>query len=163
MDNYIQSLDEARAADKIDEKTFLFLRSHKVVLDSLMDITQGDYARFNSNTYLEVYDYIRAKMQKKYRDETTAHELTRQELKDVKAHTIEKDQTIQKLSQKVQTLEDEKQRSKEITFEKKVDRWGWLFTFIVAGIPYLVLQKQSSGVLRRCVNACKNTQGKKIS
>ena len=51
LNKYIQSLEEARAAEKIDEKTFMFLRTHKVVLDSLMDITQGDYARFNSNTY----------------------------------------------------------------------------------------------------------------
>lgn len=61
LDKYIQSLDEARNADAIDEKKFLFLRTHKVVLDSLMDITKGDYARFNSNTYLEVYDDIQEK------------------------------------------------------------------------------------------------------
>ena len=65
LDKYIRSLDEARNADVIDEKTFLFLRTHKVVLDSLMDITKGDYARFNSNTYLEVYEDIQEKTQKK--------------------------------------------------------------------------------------------------
>lgn len=143
LDKYVQSLDEARAADKIDEKTFLFLRSHKVVLDSLMDITQGDYARFNSNTYLEVYDDIQSKAQKQYRDEAAAHEQTLQELKDVKTHAIkegeEKDRTIQALSQRVQSLEDEKQRGEEHEFEKKASRWGWLVTLIVAGIPYLVL------------------------
>lgn len=143
LDKYIKSLDEARAADKIDEKTFLFMRSHKVVLDSLMDITQGDYARFNSNTYLEVYDDIQSKAQKQYRDEATAHERTRQELKDVIARTKEeskgKDQAILELSQRVQSLEDEKKRSEGRAFEKKVSRWGWLITLIVAGIPYLVL------------------------
>lgn len=143
LEKYIQSLDEARAADKIDEKTFLFLRTHKVVLDSLMDITQGDYARFNSNTYLEVYDDIQSKAQKRYRDEAASHEQTRKELEDVKARAIkessEKDQAIQKLVKRVQSLEDAQQRSAERAFEKKVNIWGWVSTLIIAGIPYVVL------------------------
>lgn len=143
LEKYIQSLDEARAADKIDEKTFLFLRTHKVVLDSLMDITQGDYARFNSNTYLEVYDDIQSKAQKRYRDEAASHEQTRKELEDVKARAIkessEKDQAIQKLVERVQSLEDAQQRSAERAFEKKVNIWGWVSTLIIAGIPYVVL------------------------
>ena len=143
LDKYIQSLDEARAADKIDEKNFLFLRTHKVVLDSLMDITQGDYARFNSNTYLEVYDDIQSKAQKQYRDEAASHEQTRQELEDVKARAIkessEKDQTIQKLVERVQSLEDAQQRRAERAFDRKVNIWGWISTLIIAGIPYVVL------------------------
>ena len=143
IDKYIQSLDDARAADKIDEKKFLFLRTHKVVLDSLMDITQGDYARFNSSTYLEVYEDIQSKANKKYSDEAAAHEQTKNELEDVKARASEKskeqDQTIQELRQKVQSLEDEKRRDKEITFERKVRLWGWVATIILIGIPYLIL------------------------
>ncbi len=143
LDKYIQSLDEARASDKIEEKTFLFLRTHKVVLDSLMDITQGDYARFNSNTYLEVYEDIQSKAQKQYHDEVVAHMRTLQELEDVKAHKIEeseeKNQTIQNLRDRIQSLEDEKRHSEELAFEKKVNRWGCLVTLIVAGIPYLIL------------------------
>ena len=143
LEKYIQSLDEVRAADKIDEKTFLFLRTHKVVLDSLMDITQGDYARFNSNTYLEVYDDIQSKAQKRYRDEAASHEQTRKELEDVKARAIkessEKDQAIQKLVERVQSLEDAQQCSAERAFEKKVNIWGWVSTLIIAGIPYVVL------------------------
>ena len=80
---YIQSLDDARNADEIDEKKYLFLRTHKVVLDSLMDITKGDYARFNSNTYLEVFDDIQAKSLKQYRDEVSAHKETQERLKDL--------------------------------------------------------------------------------
>lgn len=143
LDKYIQSLDEAKAADKIDEKTFLFLRTHKVVLDSLMDITQGDYARFNSNTYLEVYDDIQSKAQKQYRDEAAAHKQTRQELEDIKARAIKenekKDRRIQELNQRVQSLEEESRRNKEHEFEKKVNFWGRAVTLVIAGIPYLVL------------------------
>lgn len=108
-----------------------------------MDITQGDYARFNSNTYLEVYDDIQSKAQKRYRDEAASHEQTRKELEDVKARAIkessEKDQAIQKLVERVQSLEDAQQRSAERAFEKKVNIWGWVSTLIIAGIPYVVL------------------------
>lgn len=143
VDKYIKSLDEARAADKIDEKKFLFLRTHKVVLDSLMDITQGDYARFNSSTYLEVYEDIQSKANKKYRDEAAAHKQTKNELEDVKARASEKikeqDRKIQELEQRFQSSEDEKRRDKEIAFEKKVSFWGWGATIVLIGIPYLVL------------------------
>lgn len=143
IDKYIQSLDDARAADKIDEKTFLFLRTHKVVLDSLMDITQGDYARFNSSTYLEVYEDIQSKANKKYSDEAAAHEQTKNELEDVKARAFKKskeqDQTIQELRQRVQSLEDEKRRDEENKFERKVNFWGWVATIVFIGIPYLIL------------------------
>ena len=139
LDKYIQSLDEARASDKIEEKTFLFLRTHKVVLDSLMDITQGDYARFNSSTYLEVYEDIQSKAHKQYRDEVASHKRTLQELEDVKAHEIEESketsQTIRNLRNRVRSLEDEKRHSEE----KKINRWGWFVTLVVAGIPYFIL------------------------
>lgn len=139
LDKYIQSLDEARASDKIEEKTFLFLRTHKVVLDSLMDITQGDYARFNSSTYLEVYEDIQSKAYKQYRDEVASHKRTLQELEDVKAHEIEESketsQTIRNLRNRVRSLEDEKRHSEE----KKINRWGWFVTLVVAGIPYFIL------------------------
>ena len=46
-----------------------------------MDITKGDYARFNSNTYLEVYDDIQEKSLKKYKDEAAAHAQTQEALK----------------------------------------------------------------------------------
>lgn len=143
INKYIQSLDDARAAEKIDEKTFLFLRTHKVVLDSLMDITKGDYARFNSNTYIEVYKDIQSKANKKYSDEVAAHEQTKNELEDVKIRASEKskeqDQTIQELRQRVQSLEDEKRQEEENKFKKKVNFWGWLATIVLIGIPYLIL------------------------
>ena len=139
LDKYIQSLDEARASDKIEEKTFLFLRTHKVVLDSLMDITQGDYARFNSSTYLEVYEDIQSKAYKQYRDEVASHKRTLQELEDVKAHEIEESketsQTIRNLRNRVRSLEDQTRHSEE----KKINRWGWFVTLVVAGIPYFIL------------------------
>lgn len=143
LDKYIQSLDEARNADAIDEKKFLFLRTHKVVLDSLMDITKGDYARFNSTTYLEVYEDIQSKSQKLYRDEAEAHKKTREELKALKdASTCEKkekDEEIELLKARITSMEERETNRLAQERERKIKRWGRLFTGLFVGIPYIIL------------------------
>lgn len=143
LSKYIQSLNEARDADEIDEKKYLFLRSHKVVLDSLMNITRGDYARFNSRTYLEVYDDIQEQSQQRYRDEAIAHEKTRKELKALQEQSERESQQskgkIESLEQRISAMEKQEQDREEKAFEKKVQKWGWIVTFVVAVIPYVVL------------------------
>ncbi len=143
IEKYLQSLDDARNADEIDEKKFLFLRTHKVVLDSLMDITRGDYARFDSKTYLEVYEDIQSKSQKMYRDEAESHERTKQELETVKAKSskerAESKEMIDSLKKRVETLEDNERKRQEKDLEKKAKHWGWIISIIVAGIPYILL------------------------
>lgn len=136
LDKYIQSLDEARNADAIDEKKFLFLRTHKVVLDSLMDITKGDYARFNSNTYLEVYDDIQEKSLKKYKDEAAAHAQTQEAYKNLEKNSSDE---IEALKARISTMEENEEKRQEDDFNKKVSIWGWFATLILAGIPYLLL------------------------
>lgn len=136
LDKYIQSLDEARNADAIDEKKFLFLRTHKVVLDSLMDITKGDYARFNSNTYLEVYEDIQEKALKKYKDEAAAHAQTQEAFKDLEKNSSDE---IESLKARISTMEENEKKRQEDDFNKKVSIWGWVATLILAGIPYLLL------------------------
>ena len=132
LDKYIRSLDEARNADAIDEKKFLFLRTHKVVLDSLMDITKGDYARFNSNTYLEVYENIQEKAQKKYKDEVAAHTQTQEKLKKLEKNSSDE---IDALKARITAMErNEKNRQ-----ENKIAICGWLATLALAGLPYLLL------------------------
>lgn len=136
LDKYIQSLDEARNADAIDEKKFLFLRTHKVVLDSLMDITKGDYARFNSNTYLEVYDDIQEKSLKKYKDEAAAHAQTQEAFKNLERNSTEE---IEALKARISAMEENEEKRQEDDFNKKVSIWGWVATLVLAGIPYLLL------------------------
>lgn len=136
LDKYIQSLDEARNADAIDEKKFLFLRTHKVVLDSLMDITKGDYARFNSNTYLEVYDDIQEKSLKKYKDEVAAHAQTQEAFKNLEKNSSDE---IEDLKARISTMEETEKKRQEDAFNKKVSIWGWVATLVLAGIPYLLL------------------------
>ena len=136
LDKYIQSLDEARNADAIDEKKFLFLRTHKVVLDSLMDITKGDYARFNSNTYLEVYDDIQEKALKKYKDEAAAHTQTQEAFKNLERNSTDE---IKALKARISTMEENDKKRQEDDFNKKVSVWRWVATLVLAGIPYLLL------------------------
>lgn len=136
LDKYIQSLDEARNADAIDEKKFLFLRTHKVVLDSLMDITKGDYARFNSNTYLEVYDDIQEKSLKKYKDEVAAHAQTQEAFKNLEKNSSDE---IEALKARISTMEETEKKRQEDAFNKKVSIWGWVATLVLAGIPYILL------------------------
>lgn len=132
LEKYIQSLDEARNADAIDEKKFLFLRTHKVVLDSLMDITKGDYARFNSSTYLEVYEDIQEKSQKRYRDEVAAHAETKEKLENASSE-------IEDLRARLESMTETENRRLRKNFEKKVSVWGWTVTLFLVGIPYLIL------------------------
>lgn len=136
LDKYIQSLDEARNADTIDEKKFLFLRTHKVVLDSLMDITKGDYARFNSNTYLEVYEDIQEKSQKKYKDEVAAHAQTQETLKNLEKNSTDE---IEALKARISTMAENEKKRQEDDLNKKVSICGWVATLVLAGIPYLLL------------------------
>lgn len=112
------------------------MRTHKVVLDSLMDITKGDYARFNSNTYLEVYDDIQEKSLKKYKDEAAAHAQTQEAFK-----TLEKNSSneIEVLKARISAMEENEKKRQENDFNKKVFIRGWVFTLIFAGIPYLLL------------------------
>ena len=136
LEKYIQSLDEARNADAIDEKKFLFLRTHKVVLDSLMDITKGDYARFNSNTYLEVFENIKEKAQKKYKDEVVAHTQTQEKLKNLEKNSSEE---IDALKARIFAMERTEAKRQEDIFNKKVSKWGWIATLTLVGFPYLFL------------------------
>lgn len=96
-----------------------------------MDITKGDYARFNSNTYLEVYEDIQEKAQKKYKDEVVAHTKTQEKLKK-----LEKDSSdeIETLKARISVMED-----KEKMILKKVSLLGWIITLAFAGFPYLLL------------------------
>lgn len=142
LDKYIRSLDEARKADEIDEKKYLFLRTHKVVLDSLMDITKGDYARFNSNTYLEVFDDIKAKSLKKYNDEVAAHNQTKEQLKILEDSTAEDKRKstaeIERLNQLVDYFEKQEKERKEKAIESRIKISGWFLTIVLIFIPYII-------------------------
>jgi hypothetical protein len=129
---YMDTLTRARNAGEIDEKKFLFMRAHAAVNDALMNVTKGDYARFNDQTYREVYDEIVAIADKKYINETAAHEHTKKQLEDVKN---EKD----KLCGKIDDLQARLDARDEADYNRKSNIFGWLFTILLFGFPYFII------------------------
>ena len=131
LDRYIDSLERARNADEIDEKQFLFMRAHAAVNDALMNVTKGDYARFNDQTYREVYDEIEAIANKKYEDEALAHEETKNRL-----NQVETDNT--KLSDELANLRTRLDAREEGDFNRKCSIYSWVIFLISVGFPYLL-------------------------
>ena len=121
------------------------MRAHIAVNDALMNITKGDYARFNDQTYREVYEEIVAIADKKYETEAVAHEQTKKQLENV-----EKER--EQLAGRISDLQAEMDANNEADFNKKCNRYGWFFTILLIGLPYTViiivieiLRKQYSG------------------
>ena len=148
LTKYVESLKIAKAAGDIDEKKFLFMRSHAVVNDALMNITKGDYARFNERSYLDVYNDIVAGSEKKYKDEKIEHENTKIELdkeRQLRAQTETDMQSLKnnqteinaKMSCEIQTLSDYINDIKQQKLKKKCTVLGWLLTIGVFGVPYI--------------------------
>lgn len=132
LDKYIESLNNARKTDEIDEKQYLFLRTHPVVLDSLMNVTRGDYARFDSSTYREVFNYIVAISKKEYYNEAKAHDETKEKLDTA-------NEQVSVLTQKNSDLEKELEQIKILAINRKVKHWGWIYSLLLFGIPYIVI------------------------
>ena len=128
LKKYVESLDLAKSAGEIDEKKYLFMRSHTVVFDALMNVTKGDYARFNERTYLEVYDEIVASSDKKYADEAAAHAETKRKLvgQETEAGT---------LNNRIKELEIKEQKS----FDNICKIKSILWIICGFGIPYILL------------------------
>ena len=150
LENYVESIEHARSAGETDDKQFLFMRSHSVVSDALMNVTKGDYARFNDRTYLEVYDEIISRADKKFVEEVKAHSQTKfefvelkQELERLNALREKEKQEdakeLQELKTTVQELSNVIDKKETLAFKNRVSRWAWLLTFAIFGIPYLVI------------------------
>lgn len=127
LDQFIQSLNTAKAAGEIDEKKYLFMRSHPVVSDALMNVTKGDYARFNDRTYLEVYDNIVSSSDKKYTEEVIAH-------KETKKRLSEKVVAIEKADERLKAFEDKEQAR----FNKRCKTKSILWSVAIFGVPYII-------------------------
>lgn len=150
LGKYVESLERARAAGEIDEKKFLFMRSHSVVTEALMNVTKGEYARFTDRTYLEVYDEIQSISEKKFYDEIVLHKQTIEELQllkhemaeqTIKAETekTERDEKIDELASIVDILKSTMEQKEKKEFESKVRRLGWIWAGLFFGLPYLIL------------------------
>lgn len=153
IEKYVESLECARSMGELDEKKYLFMRTHPIVLDTLMNITRGDYARFNDRTYLEVYDTIVAQSEKKYEEEAAAHADTkgeleverkeklelRQQVENMMSDSCQKDERILELERRIQEDEERENERKESAINRISSFLGSGLAIFMFGIPYICL------------------------
>ena len=125
-------LDEAYKRSEITEERFLFMRSHPIVREKLLDVTSGDYSSFSDTTWREVYSRIEAHAQfegdKKYEAEREEHDRTKQELADAKESLSEKNTA---LNEKERIIA-EQQKMYSVYLAR-------IISVLIFGIPYIVL------------------------
>lgn len=132
LEKYMDSLECARNADEIDEKQFLFMRAHTAVNDALMNVTKGDYSRFNDQTYREVYDEIEATANKRYEDEAQAHGETKERLTQFEQKNAGMDNEIENLRARLDARDED-------DFNRKCSFWGWVISLAAIGGPYIIV------------------------
>lgn len=146
LNKYVESLETAKNLGEIDEKKFLFMRSHSVVNDALMNVTKGDYARFTDKTYLEVYDEIKFEAKKEFLDEAEKHAQTLQKLQTYESLSSELQSknsvlhdSVTKLSSEFENYKKEQIGKENVRFNNKCKFISNVISFFTLAIPYFVL------------------------
>lgn len=146
LDKYIESLESAKNLGEIDEKKYLFMRSHSMVNDALMNVTKGDYARFNDKTYLDVYEEIKSEAKKDYLDEAEKHTATLQKLQTSEEHNAnlkaEKDMLLENytaLKNDFESLKTEQKEKDEKQLKTKCNVITNIVSFFVLFVPYVII------------------------
>lgn len=138
LKKYVESVDAAWKIGEIDENRYLFLRAHAVVSDALMNVTKGDYVRFNDHTYVEVYEEIEAIARKEYCDEKVAHNATKQELTEAKISKENTEKELYKLEQEFTEYKKEQEKKEQEQFDKRCHNWANILSIIICAIPYFL-------------------------
>ena len=127
LSDFVESLKIAKAAGDIDEKTFLFMRSHSAVYDALMNVTKGDYARFSARTPQDVYNDILENARHDYKDEVNSHEKTKQDLEESNQRSSELKYENDQLKAKIKNDRD-----------RRVRQRARIYQVVFALLPYLI-------------------------
>jgi hypothetical protein len=133
---YVESVETAWKTGEIDEKKYLFMRSHAVVSDALMNVTKGDYAKFNDNTYIDVYEEIQAIARKELTDEKNAHCLTQLELKSANENLEQKSNDVVRITNQFNEYKLQQERRNQERFDKKCLKFGTCVSWFICIIPY---------------------------
>lgn len=145
LDKYMEQLEIAKRLGEIDENHYIFMRSHSVVNDALMNVLKGDYARFNERTHIEVYDEIKAQARKEAELERLKHNETLSRLESVEGEKKDLKDRVNKVSDKNDYLKEQliaMQKEVAVTrlrYNKIGDFIGKAITLILFGFPYLYL------------------------
>lgn len=133
---YVESVETAWKTGEIDEKKYLFMRSHAVVSDALMNVTKGDYAKFNDHTYIDVYEEIQAIARKELADEKNAHGLTQLELKSANENLEQKSNDVVRITNQFNEYKLQQERKNQERFDKKCLKFGTCVSWFICIIPY---------------------------
>lgn len=139
LDKYASSLENAKSLGEIDEKKYLFMRTHSMISDALMNVTKGDYARFTDRTYLDVYEEIKFEAKKEYLAEAQQHNQTKQELKNVLQRNDELSQEMASIKQDFQQYKNNQIQEAEKLFNVVSSVTGNFISVILLMVPYLFL------------------------
>ena len=153
-------LDEAykRGEDGLTEEKFLFLRSHPIVREKLLDVTSGDYSEFTDRTWRDVYDSIESHAkyegEQRYRAEKSDHEKTKVELSSAQKTIMDRNNELSKANHTIVHKDEELRQATKTIADKdaeiiekgdKINKQADTFSLIIAriitaaifGIPYL--------------------------
>lgn len=136
---YIESLKLARNAGDIDEKKFIFLRSHPVARDALMSITKGDYSKFTQKTYQEVYDEILSRSEKKYNDERELHDESKKKLLELEVENKKREEEIEVLKDVVRQNTELVFNLRQFEIRRRSNFYSKGITILVASMPIIIL------------------------
>lgn len=127
-------LDEAykQRENGLTEERFLFLRSHPIVRNKLLDVTSGDYNQFTSTTWRDVYNAIESHAafegEKKYENEKVEHQKTITMLDQAKNDLINKNNELKNKETKIEAQSE--------LFSTILSR---IISILIFGLPYLAI------------------------
>lgn len=134
LEKYLNSLDDAKMREEIDENKYLFLRNHPLVSETLMNVINGDYSRFSDRTYNDVYNEIVEMSRKEYTEEKERHQLTKNVLEKEREA---KNAVELELIQNKDNLSNERKRSNAIR-AASVKNTYTVLSFFIIWIPTIV-------------------------
>ena len=139
LDRYMESLESAKNSGEIEEKKYLFMRSHSLVSNALMNVTKGDYARFNDKTYLEVWDDIQLTAQKQYSEEVAHHNETKEKAKQLDLDNQKIRLEHLQLAENFEKYKKQQQDKADLSLSKKSNLISRIISVFVLFIPYIIV------------------------
>lgn len=110
-----------------------------MVSDALMNVTKGDYARFNDRTYLDVYEEIKSQARKEYLIEAEKHNQTKEALQNITFENNLLSQKNAELSGEFISLKQDFENYKKAQIQKEEKQFNSLSAFIGNCIAFILL------------------------
>ena len=115
------------------------MRSHSMVNDALMNVTKGDYARFNDRTYLDVYEEIKSQAREEYLIEVEKHNQTKKDLQNIIFENNLLTQKNAELSGEFNSLKEDFENYKNAQIQKEEKQFNSRSAFIGNCIAFILL------------------------